>query len=56
MVSTNDVSRTYSDEICKLFWWKPSHIIILVKKRRSTDPILNSYFIKLEKATTGGVL
>ena len=56
MVSTNDVSRTYSDEICELFWWKPSHIMILVKKRRSADPILNSYFIKLEKATTGGVL
>ena len=31
-------------------------LYVFDKKRRSTDPILNSYFIKLEKATRGGVL
>ena len=53
MVSINNMQQTYSEKICKLFEWKPSQIVFLIKKRKvGRCPILNSYPIKLTKAAT----
>ena len=35
MISTSNI--TYSEQIYKPFHWKPSHIVFLIKKRRSAD-------------------
>ena len=49
MVYTNNI--TYSKQIYKPFYWKPSHIVFLVKKRRSADAqILNNYLIELKNS------
>ena len=37
MVSTNNAQRTYSIQIYKPSQQKPSHIMLLIKKRRSSD-------------------
>ena len=37
MVSTNNAQRTYSIQIYKLSQQKPSHIMLLIKKRRPAD-------------------
>ena len=35
MASTNNIM--YTEQSYKLFWWKPSHILFLIKRRMSAD-------------------